>query len=223
MSIIALTVCVNYSDILQHGIKINAKSLKHWYIITSPEDKDTASLVEYVNLPNVSLLIYNDFFKDASINKGGAIRFGQQYIKNNYKNENNAILLLDADITFTGDILEKIPKTLEKNTLYGIKERRDYSNLKDYKNSQNGTFYVCSTHHVGFFQLYSQDTDIFYEESIDCGGCDNEFKFLFPNLKILDIRVKHLGKECVNWYGRKYEYGDYRHEGDLLSLAKQKC
>jgi len=51
MDIIAITVSVNYSDILKHMIDQNSKFFKVWYIVTSPEDKETVRLIEEKNIP----------------------------------------------------------------------------------------------------------------------------------------------------------------------------
>ena len=75
MDIIAITISVNYDDILIHMLKQNSQFLKTWYIVTSPTDKDTINIITNANIPNIKMLFYNDFWKNASFNKGGAIRF----------------------------------------------------------------------------------------------------------------------------------------------------
>ena len=96
MDIIAISVCVNYSDILKHMLDQNSKFFKVWYIITSPKDTDTIRLIEEKNISNIQLLLYTDFYKNAKFNKGGAIKFAQEYINIYHKSAN--ILILDSDI-----------------------------------------------------------------------------------------------------------------------------
>ena len=61
MEIIAITVCVNYDDILEQMLVQNSKFLHRWFIVTSPEDTKTIHLIENSGKENIQLLIYNDF------------------------------------------------------------------------------------------------------------------------------------------------------------------
>jgi hypothetical protein len=45
MDITGITVCVDYSDIIEHMLCQNAKFLKTWYIVTSPADSETIQLL----------------------------------------------------------------------------------------------------------------------------------------------------------------------------------
>ena len=49
MDIIALSVSVNYDDILKHLIEQNSKFFLKWFIITSPEDTKTIELIKGMN------------------------------------------------------------------------------------------------------------------------------------------------------------------------------
>ena len=201
MDIIALTICVNYSDILSNILQHNSKLLKTWYIVTSPDDRKTVNLITRANLPNVRLLFYSKFFFDSKFNKGGAVRFAQEFINGCYSNAN--VLILDADILLPSDFKEKIPRELEDHTLYGVSTRIDYWNLADFTNKTNPHENRWGNEFVGFFQLYKQNPKYLYKNSFNCAKCDDEFRELFENNKInLDISVDHLGKEGVNWNGR---------------------
>lgn len=219
MDIVAITICVNYSDILQHTLIQNAKFFKHWYIVSSPEDDKTALLVstrkkEY---PNLTLLLFTGFYqKGASFDKGSALKFGQTHVYKKHANENNAILILDADIYINDHFQEKIPKQIQINTLYGPKERLDYWKLDDFRHNKYPHIYTHSKEFVGFFQLYSQEPKRFYESWNDCGECDLVFRDLFENKKYLDISVRHLGNDGVHWKGRDYEYGNFNYKGDIF-------
>ena len=143
---------------------------------------------------------YDYFYKNASFNKGGAIKLAQEHVYSNKKKSN--ILLLDGDICLPNDFINKIPKNIEDNTLYGVSKRFDYWTLDDYINDTNSHYYMSSDHFVGFFQLYNSTNNYKYNDSYHCGGCDDKFRDLFQNKIKLDLSVKHLGKECENWYGR---------------------
>jgi hypothetical protein len=60
----------------------------------------------------------------------------------------------------------------------------------------------------GFFKLYYYNTEInnkkyFYNKSYNCAKCDTLFKEQFEKKIYIDITVYHLGKNNVNWNGRK--------------------
>ena len=131
MDITTITICVHYSDILKHMLKQNSSFFKVWYIVTSPEDTLTQTLVQESDLDNVKILIYNDFYKNnCKFNKGGALGFAQKYIDENHKDTN--ILILDADIYLPDHFMERLPEKLKENTLYGVKQRLDYPKLEDF-------------------------------------------------------------------------------------------
>jgi hypothetical protein len=233
MDIIAITVSVNYHDILQHIIHQNAKFLKLWYIITSPDDVNTIRVIKESNLPNIEILIYNDFFtpflfenahkmgvssaksnvakvilndrlcKNVTFDKGGAILYAQQHIDNYYTDAN--IVILDSDIYLPDNFMDNIPKDLDNNTLYGVSQRLDYWTLNDFKLNRNSHNYPAVKNIVGFFQLYKQ-CSYKYKKSNNCSQCDDDFKKLFKITKQLPLSVKHLGREKVNWNGRNFNY-----------------
>jgi hypothetical protein len=208
MDIIAITISVNYDDILIHMLKQNSQFLKTWYIVTSSTDKDTINLITNSNIPNIKMLFYDDFWKDAIFNKGGAVRFAQEYIYNNYESCN--ILILDSDI-YLPDNFSAVTSSviLEDDTLYGTRERIDYHTLHNFVNNTTPRHNSCGDAFIGFFQLYKSSIKYKYDNSYDCGGCDNYFRDLFNKKVILDISVKHLGKCCENWSGRDKDKGQH--------------
>lgn len=205
MDIIAISICVNFADILKHVLYQNHSFFKLWYIVTSPEDVETIELIKSKQLPNVELLIYNDFFLNATFNKGGALQFAQDYIDVKNNDKLHTILVLDSDIYLPDNFLDKIPVNIQDNTLYGVRERYDFWYLNDFLHNVNGRYHDGSRKFTGFFQLYKQNSGYKYKNSNDCRDCDNNFRDLFQNKVELDLSVKHLGRHAVNWYGRKWE------------------
>ena len=208
MEIIGLTVCVKYHNILKHCIQQNSRILTKWYIITCITDLETINMVNSFCLPNVEILLFDNFYGKrfthrnkiviSSFNKGGSLRFGQNYINENHPKSN--ILILDADILLPTSLLDNIPKELNVNTIYGAR-RNDYWTLSDFINDTNPHYYELSPSCVGYFQLYSSDSNNYYDDSYNCSRCDAHFTKKFKWNQALSIFVKHLGRDGVNWNG----------------------
>lgn len=203
MEIVAITLCVNYDDILKHMLVQNSKFFKAWYIVTSPEDTKTLQLLKETGIPHLIPLIYNDFYKEGSkFNFGGARRFAQDYVATHHTGAN--ILILDADIYLPDDFRQRIPEALLPDTIYGTIERLDYWTLEDFQQNTNPHRYGNGWMWCGFFQLY-KDGAYRYKDSYNCARADEEFRNLFPQRIRLPLSVKHLGMEAVNHDGRVSE------------------
>ena len=201
MNIIAITISVNYNDILKHVLNNNAQYFKMWYIVTSPQDIETISYIQEANLSNVRILLYDYFFEDAFFNKGGAVKFAQEHISITNDISNN-ILLIDSDIYLPNNFLETLPLYLEEDTLYSVSKRHDFWSLDDFINNKNvHTFNYCHFF-VGFFQLFKQSSKYIYTKSTDATGCDSRFRDLFEKKISIDVSVSHLGRTIINWHGR---------------------
>lgn len=204
MNLFAITVSVNYDDILAHMIEQNLKFLHKWFIVTSPEDTKTIQLIDTFDKEKMQILIYPDFYKNnTKLNKGGALLFAQTYIESNYSSMN--ILFLDGDIYLPDNFVEKLPNFLEDDTLYGA-QRIDYWTLDNFKNETN-PHPKENPYFQGYFQLYKQNKNYMYNDSYNCSQCDDVFRDKFTKKKMLDICVKHLGKNGPNWNRRNYKDG----------------
>lgn len=200
LDLFAITIAVNYNDIFKHMLGPNSKFFKRWFIVTSPDDKQTISLIKSLRKHNVKLLIYNDFYiKGSKFNKGGALKFAQEFVYSKFCNTN--MLILDADILLPPDFMQRLPKTLDDNVLYGVSERLDYWSIEDYNNNKNPHRHPFSKQFIGFFQLYKQSSKYKYQQSFNCSDCDMKFKDMFTKKILLDLSVKHLGRKQDNWDG----------------------
>ena len=208
MDIIAITVCVNFDDILYHTIDQNAKMVKVLYIVTAHSDSDTINLLTMKNLPNVKILYFDKFFVNAKFNKGGAVRYAQEYVHKEYPDAN--VLLLDADVILPDTLYNNLPDTIEPDILYGVTERLDYNTLEDFLTRQNGTICFYGGALVGFFQLYKASEKYLYKDSDTCCICDNEFRDSFPKFHFIQLSIPHLGVSGVNWEGRNYTKDQYK-------------
>ena len=85
MDVIAISVSVNYADILKYIINHDAQFFLSWIIVTDPEDKATIDVINKSGLKNIKCLFYDKFRVGAVFNKGGAILMAQEYVLNKYK------------------------------------------------------------------------------------------------------------------------------------------
>lgn len=203
--LVCITVSTNYSDILQHIISQNLKFIDKWFIITSESDRSTINLIK--NNKKITVLFY-DFQNNSNIfDKGGAIKMAQKYVYNLYSE--CLILLLDSDIYLPDNFMDIIKSTyFSVNTLYHPIKRLDFYKLSEFYEKKNYFDYAWMEGFHGFFQLYYYNTEIdkkeyFYQESHNCSECDLLFRDLFLKKNHIDISVYHLGKNGINWNGRK--------------------
>jgi len=205
--IIAITVSTNYEDILNIIISQNCKFFKKWIIITKISDTKTINVVKESNYDNIELLYY-DFHlingKETIFNKGGAIRYGQEYVYKNKDYIDNIILILDSDIYLPDNFTTIVNKiNIENDKLYGSAKRRDYWSEENFKKNIVDFDYIYCRYLLGYFQMYKFNSTYLYNNSTDCGTCDKIFTFAFKRLIIIEnLEVKHLGKANVNWKGR---------------------
>ena len=206
MDIIAITICVNYDDIFKYMLQQNLKFFKKWYVVTKIEDTATINLINELNNTTIEILYYNDFYTNTIFNKGGALLFAQEYIDKHYTDAN--ILILDADIFLPDDFTKRLPMILKQDTLYGTSERLDYNSISELINNIKPFTYGHGDKFAGFFQMYKQ-CSYRYQNSQHCGHCDIHFRDKFSKKYKLNLSVKHLGINWVNWNGRDYTKGTY--------------
>jgi hypothetical protein len=195
---IAITVSVNYSDILNILLPQNVKFFELWYIVTHKDDKKTIELIEKYNYKNVKIL-YFDVYKNAKFNKGGAIKYAQSLIK-----QDEIVLLLDSDIYIPNEfsyIIDDLHQEIKHNEMYSAK-RYDYHTYENFINNKHDAIY--NLEFVGYFQLYKNQKHMLYEDSDNCRNCDYNFwqNNFSKSILINNIILKHLGKEYVNHDGR---------------------
>lgn len=198
-----IIICVNYTDFLTftypHNIKFFEKD--NFHIITDKSDTDTISFCD----SNKQHYRTFEFFKDAEINKAGAIHMMQKELHEKYPDD--WILLLDADIILPEKFETYFLDNCNNNeALYSFK-RKDYQNKDDYINKVNLKDYGGVTF-MGYMQLYFNKNKYYHSYSKDCSNADTFFRdAFFDTLTLLDNDdyVIHLGIEAVNCKGRVSE------------------
>lgn len=203
--LLCITVSTNYSDILEVIMSQNLKFIDKWFIITSKSDKSTINLIQ--NNKKITVIFYDFQNNNNKFDKGGAIKMAQENIYNLYSE--CLILLLDSDIYLPDNFIDVIKLTKFKvNEIYHPTKRFDFYKLSEFYGNENYFDYPWMEQFQGFFQLYYYNTEInnkkyFYNKSHNCAVCDLQFKKQFEKKSHIDITVYHLGKNNVNWNGRK--------------------
>jgi CRISPR/Cas system CMR subunit Cmr4 (Cas7 group RAMP superfamily) len=203
----------------------NKHLLNSFTVVTTPNDKDTISFCED---NNIHVIKYNCCYcsQDASVvkdpkklfNLSKMINQGLMYIYEKYPND--WVLYLNSDIILNPKIASIRCDKLNPNILYGCKRclcptASDFDKIKNNLNHLNLSIFTDidgdDAVGLGFFQLFKRV--VFYDQhtlnpinNFDASYTDLLFMRKFEAVGVLsDYYVVHLGKNGVNWYGRKSE------------------
>jgi hypothetical protein len=110
----AVTVCVNYADILRVTIPFNKSLIDNWVIVTSTQDKETFDVCKYYG---VTCIMTDKFFDNgAPFNKAKGINEGLKKLT-----QIDWMLHLDADIILPANFRQICKDDqLQKDAIYGI-------------------------------------------------------------------------------------------------------
>lgn len=115
MKLQAITVCVNYSDFLEHTLRTNAHQFDRWVVVTDLDDDRTREICQ--GYPSVLCISTHAFYKDgARFNKFAGMNRAIQYI-----DSDAWLLYIDGDIVLqpeTSRILSELK--LDPTCIYGI-------------------------------------------------------------------------------------------------------
>ena len=187
---IAITVSTNYIDLLPIAYEVNHSYFDEWIFVTAENDIDTLNFLRNKN--NVTVLIW-DFKKNgADFDKGGALRFAQNYAYERY--QNHWYLILDSDICLSSGFFHTLSnlEKLDPDVLYGSFFRHEYQKTSDFLGQTNYHLYDRMGFPDGFFQLYKKKE--FYAPSNDAAVCDVVFANTFKEKKLFTNFISnHLG------------------------------
>lgn len=188
---IAITTSVLYHQELAITLSENYDLFKEWYIVTSENDKKTIDICS--KYANVTVLFF-DFSKNSSFNRGGAIKKAQEIAHKDYPDEKYCIL--DSDIILPKDFIFSVDNSeLKEDDIVGCRRFKIDKNCKGVLIPDE---YVC----VGYLQIYS-NTEKFYEDSENAGWCDMLFRAKFSNkICSTEFACLHLGDHGVYWSGK---------------------
>lgn len=167
MKKIKTIICsINYCDLLKETLSQNIKELSDIAIITDLKDQKTKDLCEQFNVKCYETDIF--YINNSKFNRGMALNA----FFNNYKNELDWVLLLDADIV--------VPQNFEKlffdlnpdpNVMYGCRryDVQEYSEWEKIKENKD----LLKNHRLfrgvgyGYFQLFNFKSDIIKRLSVN--------------------------------------------------------
>ncbi len=203
----AITVCVNYDDLLRLALPRIVKHVDTLLIVTSFTDLRTHALAaEYPD--KVQLHMTDAFYRNgASFNKGLAMEEGFDVL-----GRTGWILILDADIVLP-PVIPKLDLVIGKMYTPGrhilsnvdgmTPEGVEWLSPQDLPfRHENGNF--------GYFQLFHADDPVIRERPwygtdwVHAGGCDSVFEKRWAKADRLRMPfvVIHLGDPDQNWFGR---------------------
>jgi len=198
----AITVCVEYDDLLAITLPRNAKYFSDIVVVTTLNDFRTQRVVADVH--NARCFLTELFFYDgAKFNKGLALEHGFDVL-----GRDGWICVFDPDTLFPSNM--QLPE-LQIGHLYSPK-RRILSDPKSWREDLDWN--TCEIYeereYAGYFQLFHADDLILRDKpwygirSPDASWCDSEFEYKWPDhLKHrTDFEVLHLGQPGMNWCRR---------------------
>lgn len=223
----AIMVCVDYSDLLDVTLRLNAHHFSEIMIVTSMSDYSTLDFVRRmsIRIPRLRIFRTDAFYENgADFNKWLALEqaldeFGRH----------GWICNMDADVVWPS----KLPHfQLEQGYLYGPL-RRMMRNvalpLPPEKDWQQFELHRNIAEIAGYSQIFHADdpalrqTPWFEINWKHAGGGDSMFQMRWPqNRKVRPpFEVLHIGENGKNWCGRSTQYLNGTFPADAAEKAKR--
>lgn len=202
----ALTVSVNFSDLLAVTLPKNARFFDSILVITTPEDEATQEVVAHV--PNARCYTTQVFFeRNAVFNKGAAIEEGFDIL-----GRLGWFVVMDADIILPGGFpwLPAAPGYLYSPFRRMMADPPIPLVIPPEEAWKQFPLHPQQMEFAGFFQMFHGDDPVLQSrpwyptEWKHAGGCDSEFQAKWPaeRKRRLPFEVLHIGPAGVNWLGR---------------------
>lgn len=209
MKVTAITVCVDYGDILAITLPRNRQFLDRYIVVTSKRDSET---IELCRQHRVECLVTEAFYeRGAAFNKGAAIERAFEFA-----GRSGWFALLDADIVLPSREVVFADGAYDMDYLYVPKRymvpdpRLVVGADFDEVNWENNFSFREHEEFAGYCQLFHATAPPLHSRPWyptnwkHAGGCDSEFWMKWdrrhrwrPNFTVL-----HLGEDGVNWAGR---------------------
>lgn len=196
--IVAVCICIDYSDFLAETLPHNRPLFTNYYIITESRDTKTIELAKAYDCEVIITTKTKE--KGATFNKGGLIYDAQHLIHPTFPTA--WIVKLDADIYLPSNLWESINlNSLNKNGIYGL-IRHVYKSRDDYEKKNASSIDHNKDGVTGYFQLYWNKMKYYPEWSANCSRCDLTFMSKFSIKHTFPVACIHFGEKHSNWNGR---------------------
>lgn len=195
MEIVGITTAVNYDDYLSETIGGLVRETDRMYVVTRFGDR----ACDVATSAGATAMLFDDWERDgASFNKSGALFHAQKHV--HAEHPDSWYLIVDADIVLPVGARGLIESCrINEDAIYGA-YRSDF-----YTPDSVAGWMPDKRHDLplsGYFQLYKKHL-MYPPFSKSAERCDMEFLFQFPERRLLPLTVAHLGRENVNWNGRR--------------------
>lgn len=208
----AITICVQYDDFLRVTLPRNRDHFDRFLVVTTPGDTATAACAFR---HEAEIFKTDAFYRDPKkpFCKGLAMEEGFDAL-----GREGWICVLDADIvlprhiprwSWQTDALYSPYRRILESPSVGVPDERAWTRLPLGPEDVGG-----NREFAGYCQIFHADAPAikgvrpwYGTHWPDCGGCDSEFWYKFPEVcrRRPDWEVLHLGPIFQNWTGRKTE------------------
>lgn len=211
-SFISIVVCVEYDDMLRLTLPHNAQRFEKTFVITTPEDTATLSVVRETQ--GAYQYATRAFYDNGDhFNKGRAIDDLLQLLAD-WRLWVGWCCHWDADILLPANFSYQLAKPLEVECLYAPRCRRGCEQVSEYHGERNWAHWPVvpqgKLFDAGWCQLFHRAASplasrpFYPREWGHAGNSDTFFNDKWPDdhKKQLPLEVLHFGTPRTNWHGR---------------------
>lgn len=221
----AITVCVDFSDVLALTLCRNAPHFDQVVVVSAPDDRETAAVV--ASVPNAELFTTDAFYRDGAVfNKGAAMELGLDHLG---RHRDEWLCIFDADTLMPGNLLDRIAG-LPPGNIYSPRRRL----LADPSQWHEGISWrslptARDEECAGYFQLFHsrdpvlRETPWYGTDWRHAGGCDSDLAARWSMRRRIRLKwhVLHFGVDGQNWCGRVMKRVDGSTPPQAEERAKQ--
>lgn len=205
----AITVCVEYHDILAHTLPRMLSVMDHVTVVTSLSDFKTERLVKEARASGQRVHLHQTevfYLQGCAFNKGRAINEAMEAM-----NLRGWMAVIDADTCLPRDFHQRLTG-LDESCLYSARRRMAPISHLDHwavRSDEWESYPINPDHeHGGWLQIFHASfmsgPPWYPTVWRHAGGCDSGFMLKWKRAKRrwLDGEVLHIGEDGTNWFGR---------------------
>lgn len=223
----ALTVCLNYSDFLEHTLPANMQQVDYMLVVTHPDDKRTQQLCKKFGVDFVETEIFHE--NGDAFNKAKGINLGLSHLRHD-----GWLLHTDADILLPPGFRARLVQSkLNERCIYGA----DRLNTRNFEHWEKHKHKIIPQHQwrylvkapsefpmgarlihseygycpIGYFQLWHSSQHRQYP--VNSGSAEHsdvlfavqwprERRLLLPEMFVYHLESDESAKMGTNWQGR---------------------